>query len=55
MKVAFQPRQHLETAGNICRLGFDLLHTNTIRPRGGDPALHAFAGGGPNAIEVEAG
>ena len=55
MKVPLQARQLLEFALHIGGLCLDLLHANTIRLHCGDPGLHAFASGGADTVEVEAG
>ena len=45
----------LEARGDVGRLGLHLLHANTIRPRGFDPAFNALGGGRSDAVEIEAG
>jgi hypothetical protein len=54
VKKALQPGKLLEAALHVGGLGLDLLHTHTIRPRGGDPLLQAFARGRADAVEIEA-
>ena len=54
MEVAAQAGQAFETTSHVGRLGFDFLHANTIGSGGLKPGLKPLAGGGTDAIEVEA-
>ena len=55
MEVALQARDLFKFVGQVRRLGLDLLHANTIGSGLGKPGLQAFAGGGTDAVEVQAG
>ena len=55
MEMSLQACQAFEAALDVGGLRLDLLYTNTIRPGVGDPLLHALAGGGTDAVEIEAG
>ena len=55
VKMALHAGKLFEARGDIGRLGLHFLHTNTIRPHACDPGFHAFAGGGTDAVEIEAG
>ena len=55
LEVTVQASQLLEAADKIAFLGFDLLHTHTIRLGFFKPALQPFAAGRADAVEVKAG
>ena len=55
MEMPLHSGKLLEARGDVGRLGLHLLHANTIRPRGFDPAFNALGGGRSDAVEIEAG
>ena len=55
VEMAAQACQFLEASAHIRRLCLDFLHANTIRLMLGEPVFHPLAGGGTDAVEVEAG
>ena len=55
MEMPFQIAKGLELARNVRGLGFDFLDANTIGLRLGKPGFKAFAGGGTDAVQVQAG
>ena len=55
LEIALHARQGFKAVLDIAVLRLDLLHTNTIGAVLIQPRLQAFAGGGANAVEVEAG
>ena len=55
MEVALEPGNFLKFAADVGGLRLELLHANTIRHGLCNPVFKAFAGGGTDAVEVEAG
>jgi hypothetical protein len=55
MKVTIQVRELLKAAHEIAFLGFDFLHTHTIRFGFFKPVVQPFAAGRTNPVEVKTG